>query len=306
MTDKSTAELERDAEAARAKVADTAESIRSKMTPGQLIDEFTGLFTGGDGAAALTNLKTQIRDNPLPLTMVGAGLAWLMLGGGGGSPSVARESQRFADRDRSGSQFGSASGRKPYGDHGGSSGENSEQQREGMLTGAMDTITSAAGGAVDAAKDAVNTAKNAVGNASDRVMEATGEMGSTASDMTQRARQSAQEMFQREPLVIAALGLAVGTAIGAMLPGTTIEDEQLGPYREKLRDTAEDLIHEGVEGAKEVAAETYQTIKDEADHQGLSASGETSVVEQVGKVVKSAAAKTEKSVREKIAPKRGE
>ena len=45
MNDKSAAELERDADIARAKVADTAESIRSKMTPGQLIDEFTGAFS---------------------------------------------------------------------------------------------------------------------------------------------------------------------------------------------------------------------------------------------------------------------
>ena len=82
MTDKSAAELELDAEAARAQVADTAESIRNKMSPGQLIDEFAGLFTGGDGAATLTTLKAQVRDNPLPLTLVGAGLAWLMLGGG--------------------------------------------------------------------------------------------------------------------------------------------------------------------------------------------------------------------------------
>ena len=128
-------------------------------------------------------------------------------------------------------------------------------------------------------------------------------MGSNVGEMTQRARQSAQEVFQREPLVLAALGLAVGTAIGAMLPSTTLEDEQLGRYRDKLRDSAEDLLDRGVEGAKEVAAEAYETIKDEADQQGLKASGDSSVVEQVGKVVKSAAAKTEKSVREKIAPK---
>ncbi|MER9679136.1 hypothetical protein NKJ23_07355 [Mesorhizobium sp. M0184] len=81
MTEKSAAELERDADIARARVADTADSIRSKMTPGQLIDEFTGIFSG-EGSAMLTNLKTQVRDNPLPLTLVGAGLAWLMLGKG--------------------------------------------------------------------------------------------------------------------------------------------------------------------------------------------------------------------------------
>ena len=50
MTEKSAAELERDADIARAKVADTAESIRSKITPGQLIDDFTGMFAGGDGS----------------------------------------------------------------------------------------------------------------------------------------------------------------------------------------------------------------------------------------------------------------
>ena len=65
---------------ARAQVADTAELIRNRMTPGQSIDEFTGLFSGGDGAAALGNLKAQARDNPLPLTLIGTGLAWLMLG----------------------------------------------------------------------------------------------------------------------------------------------------------------------------------------------------------------------------------
>ena len=90
MNDQSTAELERDAEIARAKVAQTAESIRSRMTPGQLIDEFTGVFSGGDGMAALGNLKTQIRDNPLPLTLIGTGLAWLVLGQGPGGAAPPR------------------------------------------------------------------------------------------------------------------------------------------------------------------------------------------------------------------------
>ena len=90
MNAKSSAELERDAEVARANVAETADAIRSKMTPGQMIDEFTGMFSGGDGQATLSTLKGQIRDNPLPLTLVGAGLAWLMLGQGASSPRSNR------------------------------------------------------------------------------------------------------------------------------------------------------------------------------------------------------------------------
>ena len=82
-------------------------SIRSRMSPGQLIDEFTGLFTGGDGATALNNLKGQIRDNPLPMALVGTGLAWLMMGGtrlaGTDSPAVNATSDRHgrAPRPRS-------------------------------------------------------------------------------------------------------------------------------------------------------------------------------------------------------------
>ena len=93
MTDKSASELEREAERARAQVADTAESIRDKMSPGQLMDEFTSYFSGGDGSVALRNLGSQVRDNPLPIVLVGAGLAWLMLGSSGqtnGSQSGSR------------------------------------------------------------------------------------------------------------------------------------------------------------------------------------------------------------------------
>jgi hypothetical protein len=46
--------------------------------------------------------------------------------------------------------------------------------------------------------------------------------------MGAQARHAAEDMFEREPLVLAALGLTIGTAIGAMLPHTRIEDETLG------------------------------------------------------------------------------
>ena len=82
MSDQSAASLEREANAVRTQVADTAEKLRDKMTPGQMIDEVADYFRNSDGSLALGNLKTQVRDNPLPLALVGAGLAWLFLGGG--------------------------------------------------------------------------------------------------------------------------------------------------------------------------------------------------------------------------------
>ncbi|MER9965178.1 hypothetical protein NKJ72_30725, partial [Mesorhizobium sp. M0045] len=264
MTDKSAAELERDADIARAKITDTADSIRSKMTPGQLIDEFTGMFSG-EGSAMLSNLKTQVRDNPLPLTLVGAGLAWLMLGKGTsvdssalGAYSTGREpdgTRNFSDQRGLGGAW-----QDSRGDEYGAEGEGSAGS---MLSDAARSVASVAGGATEAVADVASGAKERLGST-------VGQFGSAATDISGRVRQSAQDLFQREPLAMAAVGLAVGTAIGVMLPHTAAEDAQLGPYRDKLRDSAEEVFEEGVEQAKQVAAEAYETVKEEADRQGSS------------------------------------
>jgi hypothetical protein len=299
-----TAELERRAEAARAKVADTAETIRNRLTPGQLIDEFSGLFSGSDGGAALANLKAQIRDNPLPVALVGTGLAWLMFGSGGSA----------------GHRNGDLSGMTSY---------RPDEDREawpadmqGKTGGGISDAVSNAAGAVSAmVSDAADSVRQAASDAADKASSLTGDAAratmrmasgaesgmagsassaeATARDMLGKAKGSAQDLLGQEPLVLAALGLAVGTAIGAMLPSSELEDAQVGRYRDKLRDSAKELFDKGVEGAKEVAAEAYQTVKDEADKQGLQSDGR-SVVDQVGSVIKSAAAKTEEVVRDRI------
>ncbi|MER8886611.1 hypothetical protein [Mesorhizobium sp. M0816] len=292
MIDKSSAELERDADIARAKITDTADSIRSKMTPGQLIDEFTGMFTG-EGAAMLSNLKAQVRDNPLPLTLVGAGLAWLMLGKGtsldSSAPGAYRSrpsggSRNFSDRQSFGEGWHESS--SEY------NGPESEAAGGGsMLSDAADSVASVAGGATEAVADLASGAR-------EKLRSTGGQVASGVSDATAQARESALDLFQREPLAMAAVGLAVGTAIGVMLPHTASEDEQLGRYSDELRESAEVVLETGMEQAKQVAAEAYETVKEEADRQG--ASGDETLVDRVGELVKKTASKTEEAIRDRL------
>ena len=285
MNDQSTAELERDAEIARAKVAQTAESIRSRMTPGQLIDEFTGVFSGGDGMAALGNLKTQIRDNPLPLTLIGTGLAWLVLGqgpGGAAPPRGASTSGVTPDPSSTFAEYGSRDDLLP-------------DSQSGSVA---DTLSEAARTARSAVTDAADTVRDNL-DAGKQWVQGTAQGASAGgADFVAKGRQSATELIESEPLILAALGLAVGTAIGAMLPRTSLEDQQLGSYSDAIRNTAQNLMEKGVEGAKEVAAEAYQTVKDEADRQGVSGAGDGSIVEKVAEVVRSTASKTEQAMRD--------
>ena len=236
--------------------------------------------------AALGNLKTQIRDNPLPLTLIGTGLAWLVLGQGPGGAAPSSTSGVTPDPSSTFAEYGSRDDLMP-------------DSQSGSVA---DTLSEAARTARSAVTDAADTIRDNV-DAGKQWVQGTAQGASAGgADFVAKGRQSATELIESEPLILAALGLAVGTAIGAMLPRTSLEDQQLGSYSDAIRNTAQNLMEKGVEGAEEVAAEAYQTVKDEADRQGVSGAGDGSIVEKVAEVVRSTSSKTEQTIRDKITP----
>ncbi|TIT60327.1 MAG: hypothetical protein E5W63_14380, partial [Mesorhizobium sp.] len=243
MIEKSSAELQREAEIARANVSDTAESIRNKMTPGQLIDEFSGLFTSGDGSSMLSALKSQVGANPLPVALVSVGLMWLMAGQGAQKPVSVNDSARSSLRPDFAGDAGAVD--LPF-------------DSEGLISGVSDALSGAADKAKSIVGDAADGARSSMAGAASSVSHSASQYGDQAS----KATAAAVDLMRREPLMLAALGLAFGTAVGAMLPRTEFEDQQLGETSDAIRDKANDLLHQGVEGAKDVAAQAYQTVKD--------------------------------------------
>ncbi|PBB17929.1 DUF3618 domain-containing protein [Mesorhizobium sp. WSM4313] len=277
MTERSAAELEREAEATRARVVATADSIRDKMTPGQLFDEFTGHFRGGAGSEMLHNLKAQVRDNPLPLTVIGAGLAWLMLGSGASATPAGTDGVTRRGPGLDHGAFGAGMG--------------------STASDAAGSVAEAASGAAGTVSGMANEAAGIVSNVASSAADTLASSAAAAADMATSASRSAHSLLEDQPLAVAAVGLAIGAAIGAMLPHTEVEDERFGTYRERLRDSAEDTLKEGLDTATQVAAEAYQSASDEA---GRQASSEGTLADKVGGVVKAAADKADESVREKL------
>ena len=323
------AELEREAEATRARLSDTADQIRARMSPGQLMDEVLNQFRGGDGSQMLANLRGQVRDNPMALALVGGGLAWLMMGSGSqgsGSPGQgpwrypsaqagtqappypATDTGNFATYrlDEEARTGAGAAGAARGGSSGSGIGSAASSAAGSVGSAASSAVSSVADSVADSvsgmareASDALSSARSAVGEglheAGDRAhrmahdlrsagSQAFGEVRHSAAGAGHQARDTFFDVLEREPLVIGAIGLAVGAAIGAFLPATEVEREHLGPAGEALKEKADALVDRGVAKAKEAVSEVYETARDEADRQGL-VPGDKPISEKVDAVV---------------------
>jgi len=71
--------LEREAEDARAHLADALDELRVRLTPGNVVDQLTDYARQGPAAEFLRNLSRDIQENPLPLLLIAAGMAWMFV-----------------------------------------------------------------------------------------------------------------------------------------------------------------------------------------------------------------------------------
>ncbi len=77
---RSSEEIEREVEATRGELDRTVEALKERMSAGQIIDELMGSMKGTGASEMVGNLGRQAKDNPIPLALIGAGIAWLMFG----------------------------------------------------------------------------------------------------------------------------------------------------------------------------------------------------------------------------------
>src|SRR5688572_12679020 len=73
-------QLERDAAQTRAHLAETLDELRSRLTPGQVVDQLIDYAREPPVANYLRSLTREIQANPLPLLLIGIGIAWMVIG----------------------------------------------------------------------------------------------------------------------------------------------------------------------------------------------------------------------------------
>ena len=216
----SSEQLEREAERARAKVADTLDELRSRISPGQVVDEFVDYARDGGIGDFARNLGNEVRANPLPVALIGAGLAWLMMSNGrsarmsgnGGVRRAANAAGRWSDDARATAESLSESARSTAGAMGetarstaGAMSDTAGRWAEGART-AAESFGDRTRSAADAMSEAASSTRSRLSDAASRAQSTASSLGETASAGYQTAAESAATAAHRVSDTTAAMG----------------------------------------------------------------------------------------------------
>jgi hypothetical protein len=219
-----------------------------------------------------------IRANPLPVALIGLGVAWLISNNTGMTDRVTETGRRVTDTATDMGRRVADTGRR-VADTGRRVADTASDigRRAGELaTGAAQKVGLA--GSDD----------RALGHTGHPMVDRDGEQGEgwvhQMSDHASGALRSARDTsgallhkvgsyagadgvsdaFERHPLVIGAIGVMTGALIAALLPISDVENELLGGTRDELWQRAEDLGEEAVQRVREAATEAAVRAVDAA------------------------------------------
>jgi ElaB/YqjD/DUF883 family membrane-anchored ribosome-binding protein len=246
---KDPATLEREIDQTRANMDRTLGALERKFSPGQLLDQAME-FARENGGEFANNLGRSVKENPVPALLTAVGIAWMIASSNRPKPSLTDTyDDRYARDDFNAVDFDDSGYEDDAGD-----------QKEGLTDKAQRLKASAEGTLSEAGqrvKSAAERARQKLAGTKDTVSAGLRRGSGTAQVQTQRVREGFNSLLTEQPLLLGALGIAVGAAIGAALPATEQEDRLFGSARDKA-----------LSEIKQRGTETYEQVRDKVDAVG--------------------------------------
>jgi Protein of unknown function (DUF3618) len=260
-----TARLERETEETRAQLEQTLGELRARMSPGQIFDQAADYFRNGSGRAYLGNLRDEVVRNPLPVTLVGAGIAWLAIS----SAMGRRRSNGNGHAERDWGETAATAYDLAHGDRRASVAQRAGEMGERVSTAYDETVgaaretaeewtdeaRSAAHRAGDTVREGVEGAREHAGEMYDRTVGGVRRVADKARHYGRTARHAVQHdgalmnFCREQPMLVAGLGIAVGAALGAMLPASQAETRVMGEAGRNVRDKVREVATEALRSA---------------------------------------------------------
>ena len=261
-----TGEIERELDQTRSRLDTTMDVLQQKLAPGSMVDQAVEYFSEGDGMELGRNLGRSMRDNPIPIALIGVGLGWLAWTNlrRGSAPGDSWNDQpwmrdnRFGgrlERDMDGRYRSGASGPHaktathqpmPY-----EAAAQDDLANKAHRAGAQ--LQREAGEAEDAFQDRVDAARatvlgltrdageaaesfrrrvtEAMSSGAERVRSVVSDMGESAGQLAERGQAAARDLYDYGAAATAGARDRAGSAMGQMrdMSGRTVDYVQEQP-----------------------------------------------------------------------------
>jgi len=277
-------QLEREAETARSQIVTALSELRERMTPGRIVDETFDFARDGRAGQFVRNLGRQAGDNPLPVVLIGAGLAWLMMGRG-----TRESSGALAGRSRSMVSTADAEAAGVVSDASYRAAQAGGQAREmasEMASGISSNVDTArrtvhegdrAGAAASGLAERTGAAGFSAGQAASSVADKAADFYNRTGQSTHDATGGLASFVKEQPIVLAGIGVVIGALLGAAFPATAIEDRMMGDTSDALKEGAAGAVQQqwekGKAAASHAAEQALEEVKEAMDVPGLVPSG---------------------------------
>lgn len=213
-----------------------------------------------------SSVMRSLRRNPLPAVLIGAGLGMLLM-----------ENRRRREHDYYG-EYNVGTNRSYEGTGQANRVQNVSARAAGavgdFIESTQETVGNVAAQTRDSVAGVADQARDQVGNITNQVVEQVGNLGNRIQHGAHRAQSQYQESLQENPLAVGAVSLALGAAVGMMLPSTRRENRLMGETRESLTQMAENAARGTIGKIQEVVGEASRAARKEAEYQGLTGGAE--------------------------------
>jgi ElaB/YqjD/DUF883 family membrane-anchored ribosome-binding protein len=315
--DPSVEELRRESECSRAaltstvvelrdKVTNTAEDLKTRLSPAHIKEEAKEYVRERSGQF-FHSIERKARENPLQAVAIGAGLAYplwglaksipvpLMLVGAGlwlsrhkpaGGQNGFGLGDRVSEAGAQGMNQISESVRSAGDALAAGTGAVTDKVRR-TAHDIRDSVTGMREAAAGAVQDVAGSVQDKVTAAAQSLSATASQLGTKAAELGTQSRNAFEDLVDRNPLLVAGVGLAIGAFIAASLPSSEAENRMFGESSDDIKDKALEAASQGVERAKGVAAGMVGDVAAAAAREGLDAEGLTRAVQGVTESVKS-------------------
>ncbi|MBA3335271.1 MAG: DUF3618 domain-containing protein [Acidobacteria bacterium] len=185
------------------------------------------------------------KGNPLPLALIGIGAGMLFM---------QRNKRRSNEYDYKLNDY-----RRNYvaGDYNQMDDETVTRQRSdsntgGILENAQETVGSVA-----------SSAYSGVSSLASKTGEQASNLGGHVQNVASRGLSQYEQTLQDSPLIVGAVALALGAAVGLSIPATDYENQWMGDKKEDLVQSVEGVARDAFSKVQEVAGEVTKTVQEQ-------------------------------------------